>query len=216
MLIMLHLLSGDRESARAQLASSFLCIQAPSPGTELLNQVPCWRLGWDGSFHSTQSTDVSLASLDVVKLTLPTLTPVSVSLRKLSRGSFAGKKGKSDLILFQKMQEYVIFSAPCLLDSQIHVQRIGELRMEPGMQESFLPWFPLGPSLFSVLEQLQLDAKHINREAGGSLVDQMEHLAQLAVAFPCTWPRHSVLDDVFRVVFVCFVFFILVIEFYRF
>lgn len=70
-----------------------------------------------------------MASLDVIKLTLPTLTPASVSLRKLSRGTFAGKKGKSktysvllaDLILFQKMQGYAVFSAPCLLDIQIHV-----------------------------------------------------------------------------------------------
>lgn len=211
-------------NAGAQLTSSFLCIQAPIPRTELLNQVPCWRLGSDGSFHSTQSRDVPLASLDVVRLTLPTLTPVSVSLRKLSRGTFAGMKGKSkmcsvllaDLILLQKMQDYVIFSAPCLLDIQVHVQRIRELRMEPVIQQSVLPWFPLGPSLFSALKQLQLDAKCIIREVGGSLVDQMGHLAKLAVAFPCSWPRPSVLDYVFRVVFVCFVFFILVIEFYTF
>lgn len=70
-----------------------------------------------------------MMSLDVVKLRLPTFTLVSVSLRKLSRGAFAGKKGKNktysvllaDLILFQKMQDYAIFSAPCLLDIQILV-----------------------------------------------------------------------------------------------
>lgn len=44
------------------------------------------------------------------------------------------------------------------------------------------------------------------------MIDQMEHLAQLAVAFLSSWPRHSVS----RAVFVCFVFFILVIEFYRY
>lgn len=74
--------------------SPLFAVQDPSPWTVQMNQVPWLSMGgWSFPLHLTQRL-VSFSSLDVVKPTLSTITPISVSLGKLPRGALLGRREK--------------------------------------------------------------------------------------------------------------------------